>query len=595
MDPVTIPEDLSALDESGVVALGDQVRARLRELSGTSPLTRSIVDEMTALRAGLDQINTRAVEIEDERASLEAAAAAALEGIGEPVELTADEPAAEADESPEPVADPETIELAAEAPVVEVEAEVVEAPAAPLVPVSQRDALSAIRARQAATAAGRQTVPAPAPAPTSTFGVVAAAPISLPQGRYIDTGTPFEDVLGLSEVICALSERNNRASMSGRQLQYVGHVDLFADSDQRLLANDPVTNYVMLNAAADPGQATEHLQSLVASGTLCPPDNPIYNFVRYAVPQAPVEAALPTVPAPRGGLRYIHTPDFRAAREAIGTRTAAQNADPNTEDKPCSRAVCPNISEAYVTAVSECVKWDNLTYRAFPELVANYMADVAVNFASVKECLYLTAIDDASTEVTADVPAYGAMRALTFQLRAAASAYRKRQNMPRTAPLVWMAPNWLPDVLIADMVNDHALGLDMLTRASEGLIAQVFSNLNILPVWYNDQASCTDTWTQDLQAWRYPQGAGDINLWPHEPITYLHAPGEFVRMDAGSLDVGLVRDSALNSTNDLELFAEQWVGVVHLGLEAIKITHTICPNGTAPDAVAELACVGFAS
>lgn len=593
--PLTIPEDLAELDESQVIDLGDQVRARIRELAATPTLTRGIVDEMSALRGDLDRVNTRAAELEDEANDLEEAAAAALNGLDDAAD-TEDLAAKKTDDEDDDVdADAEDGEdLAAADESADDDAEVVEA-AGSTVPISQRDALAALRSRQATTAAGRQTVPVAAPAASAEFGVVAAQPISLPRGVHIDTGSPFEDLNSLSDVICQLSARNARTTMTGRQLQYVGHVDLFADSDQRLMENDPVINYALLNDASDPGRANDHLQSLVASGALCPPDNPMYNFIRYAVPQAPVEAALPTVAAPRGGIRYIRTPDFRSARAAIGTRTTAENANPNTPDKPCSRAVCPPVSEAYVTAVSECVRWDNLTYRAFPELVANYMADVAVNFASVKECLYLTAIDSQSTATDADMPTYGAMRALAFQLRAAASGYRKRQNMPRTSQLVWYAPNWLPDVLISDMVNDHSLGLDMLTRASESLLGTIFSNLNITPVWYNDQAACSGTWYGDLQAWRYAQGAGDLNMWPHQPVSYLHAPGEFVRLDSGSLDVGLVRDSSLNATNDLELFMEQWVGVVHLGLEAIKITHTICPNGTAPEPVAEMACTGFAS
>lgn len=600
MEPIAVPEDLSELGEADIVALANDVKSRLRALSELR-LTRDIVDEMTGLRADLDRINTRAVQLDDERRDIEAAAAAALEGIdghaadgaAETVEAAADgtvEMATAVDSDEDDAADGEE-----DGDKDDEDGDKAEAAADTIVPLSARDGLRALQARQAGTAAGRATVPVVVEPEAKPFGVAAAGRINLPQGRSIEAGSEFSDLAHLSDVVCQLQQRNSRQTMSGRSYEYVGHADLFAPEADRLAESDPVMNFAMLNRVSDPTAASQALQSLVASGTLCPPDNPIYDFFRLAVPQAPVEAAMPTVPAPRGGIRYIQTPDFRTARAAIGTRTAAENADPETPDKPCSRAVCPNVAEAYVTAVSECVRWDNLQYRAFPELVANYMADVAVNFASVKECLYLTAIDAASTNVNADVPVYGAMRALAYQLRMAASGYRKRQNMRRDAQLVWYAPNWLPDILLADMINDHSLGLEFLTRGTEGLVSQVISALNVTPVWYNDQANCGTTWTGDLQAWRPAQSAGGLNQWPSAVVSYLHAPGEFVRLDSGSLDVGLVRDSTLNGTNDLELFMEQWVGVVHLGLEAIKINHRLCPSGTAPEPVPEFDCIGFAS
>jgi hypothetical protein len=590
VDPINLPENLDDLDEGGVVALGDAIKSRLRYLAG-QPLTREIVDEMRDLRAGLDAVNTRAAAIEDEQAAMEAEAAAALEGIDSvdpPSAGPDDDPDADADPEPEVVIpdDPSTIDdtpaPADPEQVTELEPVGAAQAAAPAVPFGSRNAIDALRRRQNTQPAARAAAPAPSAPARPSFGFTAAGPIQLGRGQTMAPGAQFETPEHFAETVVALRDRMGRTTMSGRSFEYVGHADTL-DLSGRIDA-DPFSNYAALQTAATPDDA------LVASGNLCPPDNPIYDFFRLAVPQSPVEASLPTVAAPRGGVRYIATPDFRAARAAIGTRTTAQNADPETPDKPCSRAVCPTIAEAYVTAVSECVRWDNLAYRAFPELVANYMADVAVNFASVKECLYLTAIHSASTAVTAATPTYGALRALAFQLRAAASGYRKRQNMDRNATLLWYAPNWMPDMLLADAANDHSLGLQQLRDGGEAWLGSVFANLNIRPIWFNDQANCNATPASDSQAWRTAQGAGALNLWPTGPITYLHAPGEFIRLDAGSLDVGLVRDSALNGTNDLELFAEQWTGVVHLGLEAIRITHTLCPDGTAPNAVAELSC-----
>ena len=86
---------------------------------------------------------------------------------------------------------------------------------------------------------------------------------------------------------------------------------------------------------------------------------------------------------------------------------------------------------------------------------------------------------------------------------------------------------------------------------------------------------------------------GALKDWPEDAVTYLYAPGTFVRLDGGTLDVGLIRDSLLNRTNDLEIFAEEWTQVCKLGIESIKITHQgLCPNGAAPEPDELIVCGG---
>ena len=77
-----------------------------------------------------------------------------------------------------------------------------------------------------------------------------------------------------------------------------------------------------------------------------------------------------------------------------------------------------------------------------------------------------------------------------------------------------------------------------------------------------------------------PQADGtDLNSLPTEISGYLFAPGTFIRLDHGTLDLGLVRDSVLNRSNDLHLFAEQWTKVCKVGYESVKLPLAVCPNG----------------
>jgi hypothetical protein len=49
------------------------------------------------------------------------------------------------------------------------------------------------------------------------------------------------------------------------------------------------------------------------------------------------------------------------------------------------------------------------------------------------------------------------------------------------------------------------------------------------------------------------------------------APGAVVMLDGGTLDLGIVRDSQLNGTNDLQIFQEEWLGLCNRGIELIEL------------------------
>ncbi len=353
------------------------------------------------------------------------------------------------------------------------------------------------------------------------------------------------------------------------------------------LSNDQFENFSVLRRASG-AEATE---ALVASGGVCAPFMPSYDIFRVAVPQSPVEDDLPVVAAPRGGIRFIVPPDLQDARAAIGTTTCAEDAagyvgttcpaPGPTPNKPCTCVDCPAIQECCVTAVSSCVRFGNLNYRTFPEQVEAFMEDVSVMFASEKEILYLDQINANSTAVAGINTGYGAVRNVVYNLLTAAAGYRQRNWMRRTDTLKVYAPTWVRDVILADAINDNALGLSHINGFGvEAFLAQ--HNLDV--VWYNDSATGLG------QAMVTPQAAGPLNPFPSDAVFYIFSPGSFVRLDGGTLDLGLVRDSTLNHTNDLELFMEQWVEVCFIGIESVALTVPVCGNGGAPAPAALFAC-----
>jgi hypothetical protein len=61
---------------------------------------------------------------------------------------------------------------------------------------------------------------------------------------------------------------------------------------------------------------------------------------------------------------------------------------------------------------------------------------------------------------------------------------------------------------------------------------------------------------------------------------FLFPEGTWLFLDGGSLDLGLVRDSTLNSTNDYTLFAETFESAARVGTQSLKVLSTLVPDGS---------------
>ena len=114
-------------------------------------------------------------------------------------------------------------------------------------------------------------------------------------------------------------------------------------------------------------------------------------------------------------------------------------------------------------------------------------------------------------------------------------------------------------------------------------------------------------WTLDgLQAGTYGTGghalpnqyfpiatAGAEPQWPNESSDgsfvlgwLLFVSGTFQFLDGGRLDLGVVRDSILDATNDYETFVEPFEGIAFRGVEVYQVQSTILPTGGSAGSVA---------
>jgi len=619
MDRITVPEDLKSLSDEELTALGLEIREAAEALADDAASSDEALTEIEHLVTEFDRINAELAAREEKAAQRRERAEAILghldEGNAADTDTEVDTFEPESDIEPEIAASTEaddadiadadadaefdtddseeTVEAVTEEAEVEELAAEVEAEATtqptPTTEITEveivEDTPTTAQVRRPTVSALRRSRPAAAePQPTSEVRAAGAALLATNAvaGVGYHEGQSL-DVSSLAEAMAAKAHGLNSTS-TGVQERIV--MATAKAQHEYVLSGGAEENFATLEAVKKSHAAFRgEQQSLVASGGNCAPLEPSYEFFRLAEELNPVEQCLPVAEAPRGGIRFITPPDFRDACAGVRVTTEAEDAAgyPPTAPKPCVSVVCPPVEECRVDAVSQCVEFGNLNFRVFPEQVEAFLSDLGVCFTETKEIFYLDAIDALSTAVTS-TPAYGATRGIVQDLAAAAAGYRRRNHMAPDATLQILLPSWVMEFIKVDMVNDHSLGLGFLDADTSAVTAEMLANLNLDPCFYYDSA------TGAGQAFNDPQVAGPLNPFPSTVVSYLFAPGTFVRLDGGTLDVGLIRDSSLNGTNDLQIFSEQWIQVCRVGLESVRIEHTLCPDGTAPEPVAPLIC-----
>lgn len=579
MDPIQVPEDLSGLQEDELTELGLQIQEQVQALAEEAKRDDSKLSELERLVSEFDRVNDELAAREAASAEREERVGAVLQRFGPEAE-DAEESAEEADAeetddedatqaaSTEEVVEAsieETVEVAEEA--VE-EAAIIEEPA----PVSRKPVVAALKKSRPVAA---EPVPVAEEAPVAGF-----------RSRITENGVRDGQGLDIKALADLMVDRKRHmTNVPSGTFEKVTLASATIDRPE-VLGTGYEENFAILEAVRKRHvQARAEVNALVASGGNCAPLEPDYDFFRLAEAMNPVEACLPSVQVPRGGIRFISPPDFRDAAAGVRVTTEAEDAAgyPPTAPKPCVAVTCPPIEECRVDVVSECVRFGNLNFRTFPEQVEAFLADLAVIFSETKEIFYLDAIDAASTAVTAG-STYGAVRSLINNIAIAAANYRRRHHMAPDAVLELFLPSWIAEFVYVDLINDHSLGLAQICEDPVRTVSCAFATLNLNVCFYYDSA------TGAGQAFNGAQAAGPLNAFPTTVVSYLFAPGTFVRLDGGTLDVGMIRDSTLNGTNDLEMFSEEWLQVCFVGLESLRIEHTLCPDGTAPEPVAPIVC-----
>lgn len=330
------------------------------------------------------------------------------------------------------------------------------------------------------------------------------------------------------------------------------------------------------------------VEAITASGGFCAPLTPYYALQVWGDVCRPVRDALPVFKADRGGIRYVTSP--RLSRLAGSTRktTAAQDAagytnqDPagTTAPKPCLHVVCEGEQTCIINAFSRCLTFGNLGARTYPEQVEAWLKLAGVEFSRYNEIELLDRIAAGSTAVTA-AQVYGATFSVLEQISKVITSFRSRYRLCSAQTLRVMFPWWIKEILRSDLAAQGPGDGISRFAISDAQIEDWFRVRGAVVSYYQDNTTGAGAPFADPTA-------APLAAWPSSVEWFVWPEGHWVYLDGGTLDLGLVRDSTLNSQNDYQIWMEEFSGVCAVGGgESLKITSTLVPNGsTAPAAAA---------
>lgn len=328
-------------------------------------------------------------------------------------------------------------------------------------------------------------------------------------------------------------------------------------------------------------RSPEKIDDLVAAGGWCAPSEIRYDFFNIACQDGAID--LPTFGVQRGGIQFPVSPSLSDVWTGAFTNAtnpwlwqeiddiAAATGTGGNPSKPCVRVMCPTFDERRLECYGICLTAGNLTESAYPEAVRNHLSLLmsahyhAMNKRFIDTMVLLSSAPvtgvpgSAGTGILADAPAAVAL---------AAQDYRTKYGMCDDDVLEVVFPRWVKDAMRIDHLRRTGFWENVLTDSE---IQQLFTRFRVRVQWVGD-------W--QVRSAGFPGNTAPITDWPANATFMIYAAGTFVRGNGLTLDLGVVRDSVLNATND---HTAAWTEECHLiaryGHESRQYTIPVCVAG----------------
>lgn len=408
------------------------------------------------------------------------------------------------------------------------------------------------------------------PAARLTVPVTITAGADLPG---ITAGSTLPDMKAVAQAILDRKKGMGRTSGGDGEQHTVATFTTTFPEERFLSPNDVDGNRTKIDEVITASAA------LVAAGGSAAPVEVRYELFGLGGTTRPVRDSLAVFGADRQGIRYVTPPVLGDLNGSVSLWTLQNDIDAANGvavSKPCLRVIAGAEVVVYTDAIPLCLTFGNFGARAYPELVERHTELGMIQHARFAETRLLTRIGSLSTAVTADKQ-LGAAKDILVQVEQAAAAYRNRHRMDVNDALRVIFPEWFKNAMRADLTKQiPGNGEDDTVGLADAKINSWFSVRNINVTWALDGETGQIFGAQDT---------GALEAFPAQVIWYLFAEGTFLFLDGGTLDLGLVRDSTLNSTNDYKIFLESFEGVAKIGVESLRITSNLAILGASSSTV----------
>lgn len=326
----------------------------------------------------------------------------------------------------------------------------------------------------------------------------------------------------------------------------------------------PEDAWAVMQAAANP-------DALLAAGGWCSPSEISYDFYNIVAMDGAYD--LPTTGIRRGGMRWPTSPSFGDLASSTGLwhwnetmDIAAVTGTAQSGTKTCARVPCAAFNEARLEGEGICITAGNLTTDAWPEQIANFLRLVnAAHFHRVNS-FFVNNVIAQSTAVTLTQTNTGFVAALLAGIEHQVWDYRTKFAMADTDILEVVLPSWVLGQMRADISRRN--GIDTAPDAydiADAMIAGWFSRRYVRVQFIQDF---------DVRGANQFGGSSALTAaWPTTVRFILYAAGTFVRGNGLNLDLGIIRDSTLNATNDYTAaWSEEFFLLAKVGHEARVVT-----------------------
>lgn len=404
------------------------------------------------------------------------------------------------------------------------------------------------------------------------------------QSGHVTPGAQL-DWEGLAD---AFSEQAQALSAAGVQGKFpVARVETAYPEDRVLSGDD---SYRVNRAKLDAVKAPE---ALTAAGGLCAPLENRYDINVLGITDRPVRDALTRFTVARGGIQYRPPMDALTMTDGLGIWTADMDAQVGVGDpaddpkKTCAVVECPALEDAIVEAIYLCLQFPNFTARFDREFIDAATRAALVAHARFAENNLLSKLLTGSKLLTHEtlVGTAGHMsgtRDILVAIDKSVAYYRNRHRLDTMVPLRMILPRWVLDFIRADLCRGlgSAYSDDQLGIADAAIMA-FFRNRGVNVTFHLDGLAAQTVGGVSVPQQFYANAAAGsaVPNFIDKIDALLFAEGDWLFLDGGTLDLGIVRDSQLNAINRYQTFVEDWEGVAFDGIESLRLVLTVQPTG----------------